>query len=217
MHACTYLKRTPLPARLLLLNTPVQTTRRTNNTCTRLLILSMSRRCHFASHQGLRELRAQEQKERQRGEKLAAKAAQKEAAVAAAASSGGAAAGAGAGAPSSSGGGEKKSRLRSIFSRGSSSSKAASGLGILGGGGRSGVTGNNGNANFPGSAVLPPPAGISGMDMSKAGRMDSCRQSFLDSSRAGGGGGAGVGFLDASIRGLDASVRGGQKGGPIAA
>ena len=171
--------------------------------------------------QGLRTLRVQERKERAREEKLAAKAAHK-----AASSSGGvasASAAGGDGAPPR-GGGEKKSRLKNMFSRGSKafssdlgssehSTANSLGGGAGAGGGGGGMVPSRSNSNFPGSSVLPQPSGIGGgMDMSKTGWMDASRRSFLDSSRTGGGG-----FLDTSIRGLDASVRGGQNSQPIAA
>eukprot|EP00903_Cladosiphon_okamuranus_P013022 g12150.t1 len=181
----------------------------------------------FITRKGLRTLRAQERKDRQRAEKLAAKAAHK--ASSSSGGGGGGEGGAAASAPmpgngaSPGDGADKKSRWKSMFKRESRLSKASStsdlggtghssanhnGLGGGGGGGFGKGRRNNSNSNFPGSAVLPPPAGIGGVDMSKTGWMDASRGSFMDGSRSSGQ----SGFMDTSIRGLDASVRHGQRG-----
>lgn len=55
------------------------------------------------------------------------------------------------------------------------------------------------NASFPGTSTLPRPPGLDG---SRTVWMDTSRRSSLDVSKAG--------LRDNSIRGLDASVRGGQ-------
>ncbi|CAM9817983.1 unnamed protein product [Ectocarpus sp. 12 AP-2014] len=149
----------------------------------------------FITRTGLRNLRAHEKQERAKAEKAAAKAAQ---AAAAADGHGG-------------GGGRSTGGKKRLWKKMTSSRKERGG----GGGSSSGAGGGGGsslsssstsaaakssaNSSFPGTSTLPRPPGLDGSRT--AAWMDGSRRS-LDVSRAG--------LRDSSVRGLDASVRGGQ-------
>ncbi|CAM9355726.1 unnamed protein product [Pylaiella littoralis] len=168
----------------------------------------------FITRKGLRTLRAHEAKERQKQDKKDAKEEKKRTGGgggggSSSSSSNGAAAKAAAPAapaPAAGGGGPKIMTAPAADNGGSSTKTMSRWQKLTSSRGRSL---KSSSAAFPGSAVLPPPAGIGPLDMSKSGRIDSNRRLYMDGSRAGGG------YLDSSIRGLDASIRGGHGAAPI--
>ncbi|CAN0161325.1 unnamed protein product [Ectocarpus sp. 4 AP-2014] len=149
----------------------------------------------FITRKGLRNLRAHEKQERAKAEKAALKAAQAAAAD-----------GHGEGGGHSAGGKKRLWKKMTTSRKERDGGGSSSGAGGGGGGGSSlsssstsTAARSSANSSFPGTSTLPRPPGLDGSRT--ASLMNGGRRS-LDVSRAG--------LRDSSIRGLDASVRGGQ-------